>query len=268
MIGAVGAGTVQTLELSFGGAPNGRRAVWVYRPGVADSRSLPVLYFLHGLLGGSTDLPNTGIAADLDAAFISGRLAPFVVAAPDGNSTAAADQEWATSADESVAIESFITTTLIDAVEGANRRDRAHRAIAGFSIGGYGAMNIALRHPDVYGQVVAIAGYFHPDDTSGIFGGDSAIQAANSPDEHITTAADLRVMLADGQDDTEAVVEGETQRFAALLLSTGQRPVVLIATGGHDWAFATSVLPDVEAFLEAGWRTVPTPLLPRRVFRE
>jgi S-formylglutathione hydrolase FrmB len=135
-------------------------------------------------------------------------------------------------------------------------------------MGGYGAMNIALRHPDLYGQVVAIAGYFHPDDTSGIFDADPAIEAANSPDQHISAAAGLRVMLADGQDDTEAVVEGETQRFAALLQGAGQRPTVLIAPGGHDWAFVTSVLPDVEGFLEAGWPAGRAPVLPRGVFEE
>jgi len=32
------------------------------------------------------------------------------------------------------------------AVEGAHRRDACHRAIFGFSMGGYGAMNLAQRH--------------------------------------------------------------------------------------------------------------------------
>lgn len=246
-------GHTEIIELPAGDAPNGERAVWIYRPGVPDSPRVPVLYFLHGLPGSDTDLAGTGIAADLDAAFESGRLPPFVVVAPDGNSTAATDTEWADSADGTVRLQTFLTTTLIAAVEGANRRDRNHRAIAGFSMGGYGAMNTALRRPDLYGQVVSIAGYFHTDDTSGIFDGDPTVEAANSPDQHVDAAADLRVMLVDGQDDLEPVVEGEVQRFTALLRSTGQQPTVLIHPGGHDWTFVGSVLPDVEAFLEAGW---------------
>ena len=50
-------------------------------------------------------------------------------------------------------------------------RDAAHRAIAGFSMGGYGAMNIAMQNPGVFGQVVSIAGYFVVNDLSGMFGG-------------------------------------------------------------------------------------------------
>jgi S-formylglutathione hydrolase FrmB len=38
-------------------------------------------------------------------------------------------------------------------------------------MGGYGAMNIAMQNPGVFGQVVSIAGYFVVNDLSGMFGG-------------------------------------------------------------------------------------------------
>jgi hypothetical protein len=40
------------------------------------------------------------------------------------------------------------------AVEGTHMRDAAHRAIAGFSTGGHGVTNIAMRNRGVFGQVV------------------------------------------------------------------------------------------------------------------
>lgn len=36
--------------------------------------------------------------------------------------------------------------------------DRAHYGIAGFSMGGYGALRLALRHPDLFGKCMSISG--------------------------------------------------------------------------------------------------------------
>jgi S-formylglutathione hydrolase FrmB len=38
-------------------------------------------------------------------------------------------------------------------------------------MGGYGATNLALRHPDLFGQLVSVAGYHHVDDPDGVFNG-------------------------------------------------------------------------------------------------
>ena len=250
---AVATGSVTVLSLPAADAPGGRRAVWVYRPGVADSATLPVLYFLHGLPGDDGIADDIGLRRTLDTAFTSGRLRPFVVVAPDGNSTGADDPEWGDSADGSVRVGSFVTGPLIGAVEGNHRRDRAHRAIAGFSMGGYGAMNLALRHPGSYGQVAALAGYFHVDDPSGVFGTDPAVIRANSPDQQVPAAARLRVMLADGASDGDPVAGGETQRYAGLLQAAGQHPLVSITPGGHTPDWLVSIMPATFAFLEQGW---------------
>ena len=226
--------------------------MWVYRPGVPDSASLPVVYFLHGLPGSYSDLQQLGVTAELDRLITTRRLPPFVLAVPDGNSTNAADPEWANSADGRVQLESFVVGALREAVEGDHPRDRAHRAIAGFSMGGYGAMNIALQHPDLYGAVASIAGYFDTDDESGIFGGERSLLVANSPDHHVANALGLRVMLADGSDDREPVVQGETQRFAALLRAAGASPFVDIRPGGHTLTYLQSELPRVFEFLVGG----------------
>jgi S-formylglutathione hydrolase FrmB len=124
--------------------------------------------------------------------------------------------------------------------------------ITGFSMGGYGAMNIALHHPELYSAVASIAGYFDTDDESGIFAGDKSLLATNSPDHHVQTALQLRVMLADGADDTEPVVRGETQRFAALLRSAGASPYVDIRPGEHTLDYLRAELPRVLEFLVAG----------------
>src|SRR5207253_1828855 len=134
----------------------------------------------HGYPGDARNGESVGLPAVLDEA-IAATGRGFVVALPDGGSAIHPDTEWADSADGKVRLDRFVTTTVIRAVEGNHRRDRRHRAIAGFSMGGYGAMNLGLRHPGLYGQVVSIAGYFHPDDPDRMGGGRAGWATANSP---------------------------------------------------------------------------------------
>jgi S-formylglutathione hydrolase FrmB len=246
-------GSTQTVSIAAADAPGGHRQVWIYRPAVPDSASLPVLYFLHGLPGQVSDLAGTGIAAQLDFAFSVGAVRPFVLAAPDGASTGASDPEWADSVDGRVRLETFITGDLIDAVEGGQRRDRGHRAIAGFSMGGYGAANIALRHTDLFGQFASLAGYFHVDDPSGVFGQSPAVQAANSPDRHLARARMEHILLVGGMQDGLALTGSEDERFAGLLRAAGMPVTHYTPAGTHSWEFVSSSLPFVELFLDRGW---------------
>lgn len=245
-------GRVEVLRLRVPGQGEQTRPVWVYRPRVRDSARLPVLYFLHGLPGSPRDVFDTGLRHSLDAYFAAGHR-PFVVVAPDGNGTQHGDTEWANAADGSDQVESFLTGVVIPAIEGRNRRDAAHRAIAGFSMGGYGAMNIALRHRELFGQVVSVAGYFHVDDPDGMFADEPGLIAANSPDRMATAARGLRILLLDGDADAQPVVRGEAERFAAVLQKARVPVEVSITPGGHSWSYVSSELDRIERFLEARW---------------
>ncbi len=108
----------------------------------------PVLYLLHGLYGDYTNWYKlTGLETYT-------RALPLIVVMPDaGNSwyvnsaTVPADR-----------FEDFLTTDVIPEIEHRYRvlADRQHRAIAGLSMGGYGALKYAIRHPDLF----AVAGSF------------------------------------------------------------------------------------------------------------
>ncbi|HET6909781.1 MAG TPA: alpha/beta hydrolase-fold protein [Mycobacteriales bacterium] len=231
---------------------HGGRKVWIYRPGVPDSSALPVVYFLHGLPGSYLDLATLGVQDTLDQLITRGKLPPFVLAVPDGNSTNAADPEWADSASHSLTLEDFVIGPVRRLVEGNHPRNRAHRSIMGFSMGGYGAMNIALQHPEIYGSVAALAGYFDTDDESGVFDHDPTLLARNSPDHNLDAAHQLRIMLADGARDTLSVTKGETQRFASLLRASGVTPWVDIQPGTHSASYLQAELPRAFAFLLEG----------------
>jgi S-formylglutathione hydrolase FrmB len=254
----VPAGRVEILQVPSGDADGRVREVWVYRPPAAERADLPVVYFLHGYPGGDRNAESIGLPSLLDRAF-GGRHRPFVVAIPDGGSAIHPDTEWADSVDGQVRLEHFVTDTLARAVEGAHPRDRRHRAIAGFSMGGYGAMNIALRHPGLYGQVVSIAGYFHPDDPDRMGGGQAAWARANSPDRLVPNGRRTLVLLVDAARERDPLIKGEASRFAGLARHAGLHPTLVVAPGGHDWPMVGSQVPTVAHFLDRGWPRLRRP---------
>jgi len=245
-------GTVQYFTMPSGDADGHRREFWVYRPGIPDTADLPVVYFLHGYPGNERAVAESGIAPALERLFASG-VAPFVVVAPNGESSPRHDTEWADSADGSVRLEHWIVNFLIPAVEGAHRRDRAHRAIAGFSMGGFGAMNLGLKHPDLFGQIVSMAGYFRVDDPDGMGGDDPQWVAANSPDRRVAAGAASRILLIGAAGESDPLIAGEVQRFRRLAEAAGQHPTVLTAPGPHTFDLVLAQMPTVARFLGAGW---------------
>jgi S-formylglutathione hydrolase FrmB len=227
--------------------------VYVWRPDVPETRTLPVLYFLHGVPSDPTALIKDEGLADQVAAYVAHGGVPFVLAVPDGNAPHHEDTEWADAVDGSDRVEYRLLHAVIPAVEGRHPRDAAHRAIGGFSMGGYGSMNLALRHTGVFGSVVSISGYFHVDDPSGMFGDRPAAIAANRPDENLDAARRTRIFLGAAAGEDDPVVRGEPQRFKRLLDAAGIPAILDVRPGGHDWDYVRSVLPAAFAFLARGW---------------
>lgn len=125
----------------------------------------PVLYLLHGA-GDSykTWTENTDVLA-FSAAY------PVIIVMPDGGRSP--DSGWYSDwVDESRDWESFHIGVLIDYIDAsfATLGD-GHRAVAGLSMGGFGAMSYAARHPDLFEAAASFSGlvdtrYLTP--TSGI----------------------------------------------------------------------------------------------------
>jgi len=249
---AVTRGHVEIIHLRrLGVASN----VWVYRPDLPDSATLPVVYFLHGLPGQPQSLFKAGLAHVMDNYLAHGGT-PVVIAAPDGNSPRHADTEWGDASDGSDELETFILTKVFAAVEQGHPRDAAHRAIAGFSMGGYGSMNIALQHPERFGQIVSIAGYFHLDDPSDMFA-TAGSRRANDPELHVKRAQGHHILLLDGRDDRLALTRHESQRFKGLLHRAGVPATLKIPPGTHSWDLVIDQLPAVLRFLAGGWGSYP-----------
>ncbi|WP_017623116.1 alpha/beta hydrolase [Nocardiopsis chromatogenes] len=256
-------GTDEIVRVPDPAAPEEGRPIWVRRPPGPDSADLPVLYLLHGSTGTHTDLKDAGIGPAMDEQMCRAGI-EFVIAAPFGQEAGGADTEWGDAVDDDYRIETFVTRKAVEAVEGDLRRPRELRAIGGFSMGGYGAAALPLRHPDLYSQAVSWAGYFKVDDPSGTFG-DRAEEHA--PDRLLDDpeVQDIRFMLVEGEQDRtplqEGSIHGEAERFSGLLEERGMAVETLFPEGGHTYDAWLPTFPQAVDFLTEGWagRAAPAP---------
>jgi S-formylglutathione hydrolase FrmB len=245
-------GTVSVLEVR-GPADASRHPVWVWRPPGQDSATIPVLYFLHGYPGSAADPFGAGIADVLDHLLAEG-YPPFVFASVDGNGERHSDTEWANSYNGDEQVMSRVVDAAVPAVEGSHMRDAAHRAIAGFSMGGYGAMNVAMQNPGLFGQEVSMAGYYVVNDLSDMFGGRRSVIALNTPSAHPRRARGMRVLLEEDARDPYPLIRGQAAWMGRLLARAGVPVTVHILPGTHDWSFAMAALRYAIPFLDDGWR--------------
>jgi S-formylglutathione hydrolase FrmB len=130
-----------------------------------DARAMryPVVYLLAGYGSTGSSLFQGGpwaptLAERLGRLVQSGAMGELIVVAPDGLNRYGGSQYLDSSA--TGLYESHICAELIPAVERQFRavRHRDGRAIAGRSSGGFGALVLAMRHPDLFSAVASHAG--------------------------------------------------------------------------------------------------------------
>jgi enterochelin esterase-like enzyme len=246
---------------------NVSRPVIIYTPpGVENTKNLPILYYLHGTPGAPGDFLRAGGTLALNAWFKAGHK-PFMVVEADGEVPDRQDSEWLNAANGNPAeqIESYFINSVIPAVEGDQPRSPQNRMIAGFSMGGYGAMNLAQHHPEVFGKVASLDGYYHVDDTDGMLdvppgpntlpdpGGpgvaDASTVALNSPDQHVASLKGTQILLIHDTGDY-GVSLGESDRFAKLLSSAGIPSTDITTGGNHTTLFLQANMNRLFQFME------------------
>lgn len=118
----------------------------------ADSRTkrYPVIYLLHGLTGHYNNWLDKTRLVDYTAAY------EFIIVMPEGN------DGWYT---DSASVptdkyESYFLQELIPDVEKRFRAssERESRAIAGLSMGGYGALKFGVKHPEMFVLTASLSG--------------------------------------------------------------------------------------------------------------
>lgn len=142
---------------------------WAYLPPAYlqdSSQAFSVIYWLHGgSTGGLNENSIPWIAEDFmetNSTFYS-KLRNSIVIFPNG-----LDLEFFTDRlDNSTRIESSIINELIPHINNNYNisQDRTCKGIAGFSMGGYGAIKLALKYPTLFGHAISIDGPAFPSTT-------------------------------------------------------------------------------------------------------
>ena len=123
-------------------------------PGYEESvRRYPVVYWLHGAGGSERDMR---LVAALHSLIEDRRVEPLVLVIANGGVRSGFIDKPSTG----VMGESVIIRELMPHIEATYRvgSNAASRGIGGFSMGGGGAVRMALRYPEVFGAVVSVAG--------------------------------------------------------------------------------------------------------------
>jgi S-formylglutathione hydrolase FrmB len=254
-----GAGTI--AERTFHSAALGRD--WSYNVYVPDGYAssglrYPVLYLLHGYGGNRGDWIGSGhIRETLDALIAAGAIPACLVAMPDGGTGWYLD-----------ATEKMETALVQDLPADVGRQwrtlgTRAGRLIGGYSMGGYGALRLALRYPGRFAAAALLSPAIYdpepPRNSSarqpGVFGAPkfsvATWQASNYPalwDAYLTGGQPVPMYIASGNDDVY-LIEKEAARLYGLLRRNGQPAQLRIVDGGHDWSVWSAVFPEAMRYI-------------------
>ena len=155
---------VKTIHSNILGAD---RDYTVYLPAGYESqpdRYYPVLYLLHGMNGTNKDWADRGHLKDvMDQLTASGEVCDMIVISPNAGGNIY-NGDWNGYFDmEGWAYERFFYEEFLPAVEKQYRikADKAHRAIAGLSMGGGGSTSYAQRHADMFCACYAMSALMH-----------------------------------------------------------------------------------------------------------
>jgi S-formylglutathione hydrolase FrmB len=115
-------------------------------------KHFPILYFFHGLGDNEQFFVHSGAWNLMEDIRENGELKDFLIATPDARSTFYVDAK-----DGKERYEDFLLQEFFPYVETHYRvtPGRANRAISGISMGGFGALYLAFRHPQLFSSVSA-----------------------------------------------------------------------------------------------------------------
>ena len=126
----------------------------------SSGRRYPVLYFLHGLFDNDHRWVDRGGKDAFDRLTADGTIGQFIVVLPNGGETFYINSE-----DGKDRYEDFFIQEMVPFIDQHYRTiaTKDARGISGLSMGGYGALHLAMRHPNLFGSVAATSAVLIPE---------------------------------------------------------------------------------------------------------
>lgn len=224
----------------------------------AKTRRFPVLYFLHGLGGNEQWLVSSGGWNLVEDLWQEDRIREFLIVTPDGDTSF-----YINSRDGHERYEDFLIREFIPFIERNYRikSERKDRGIGGVSMGGYGALHLAFRYPQLFTSVSANSAALMeklPDvrfadprhspllRVLGAFGSppDAAYWERNNPFTLVRTArlAGLKIYFDCGTEDDYGFEDG-AQKLNDLLNSLHIPHEFHLYPGGHNAIYFAQHMP-------------------------
>ena len=218
-------------------------------PGYDPTRRYPVLYLLQGFPGSpyqyvdGIDLPSYA-----DPRIAAGSLPPFIAVIPPAGIDAY-HGDW-TGIWEQYLVRDVVPWVDSNLPTIAARRGRL---LAGLSAGGYGAVDIGLRHPGLFSTLESWSGYFHPLRAGALVHADRAERQAHDPSLLVRRESPLlhqlgtRFFLCSGTTHDRATAAG-TKAFSEELRALHLPHRLWLGPGGHDGSLWRAQLPAALAY--------------------
>ena len=219
----------------------------------------PVLYYLHGLFEHDRSWGEHSGQQTWESLMSQGKIGKFIVVMPEGGKSF-----YVNSYDGHERYEDFFIQELIPAIDHKYRTiaTREARGISGVSMGGYGALHLAMQHPDVFGSASAhsaalMAKFPNPLPTEGRWGFyarvlqepfgaplNEAYFDANNPltlAEHPERFANLKIYFDCGDQDRYGFDDG-AKELDQILTSKGFPHQFALRPGNHGWSYLDQYL--------------------------
>lgn len=242
----------------------------VYLPSEYDSssRSYPVLYLFHGLGNNENAWIQYGDMKRLmDAMYSNEAIVPMIVVMPNARNSWFIDDIYSDFPFETIFISEFI-----DYIDSAyrTRPEKHFRAFGGLSMGGYGALILAFKNPDLVSSIFSLSPGIWTDESIQSLNNEDYLRTfdnlyTSDPNQRLTDRWQAYSILQQAKVSSETdlskvkyyITSGDDD--AGISVATAELHIILknknvpheyrVYDGGHTWEYWRKTFPEAVRFV-------------------